>query len=40
MCIRDRHYSGTEATDKYDLRALSVYPQMMEDLKAFLQIYS
>ncbi|MBL7938217.1 MAG: hypothetical protein JNL43_02555 [Flavobacteriales bacterium] len=34
------HYSGTEATDKYDLRALSVYPQMMEDLKAFLHIFS
>lgn len=33
-------FSGTEATDKYDLRVLSTYPLMLEDIRAFVAIFN
>jgi hypothetical protein len=33
-------FTGTEATDKHDLRVLSTYPMMMEDIKAFVAIFN
>lgn len=33
-------FSGTEATDKYDLRVLSTYPLMLEDIRAFIAIFN
>jgi hypothetical protein len=33
------HYSGTEATDKHDLRPLSNYQVMMNDMRSFIAIF-
>lgn len=33
-------FAGTEATDKYDLRVLSTYPLMLEDIRSFVSIFS
>ena len=34
------HYSGTEATDRHDLRALSNYQVLLADMRSFLEIFS